>query len=248
MSRGPLFLGGLGHALCRLAPARVAARSFAFDVKEALYPGFEGRPPAQDLEQFLDAVEQQVDIYRLSHKARLVVATGFGSLVALALRARGRFTEVPFLFQGAVPWRTARAAAGRAEVGEALRASLRRPEVQARHVARHFQSPLAPDAARAFFSGFATCEALPQLFGWVTPGWLADLEGRLAARPRALEGVTVWLGGADTLVPTSELDAAERAVGARWPRRVFEDWGHFPYLDDPLGWVEAVHGRLAARP
>jgi len=245
VSRGPLFLGGLGHALCRLAPARTAARSFGFDVKEVLYPGFEGRAPSASIDEFLDSVEQQVDIYRLSHKRRLVYATGFGTLIALALRARGRFVDLPCVFQGAVPWRTVRSVAGRPEVGAGLRANLKRPSYQARYVARHFQRTLEAGEARAFFSGFATCEINEALFGWLTPGWLADLEGRLAARTGALQGIVVWLGGRDTLVQPSELEATEAALGVRWPRVVVEDWGHFPYLDDPLGWIEAVHRSLA---
>lgn len=245
MSRGPLFLGGLGHALCRLAPARAAARSFGFDVKEVLYPGFEGRAPSAGIDDFLDAVEQQVDIYRLSHKRRLVYATGFGSLVALALRARGRFVDLPFVFQGAVPWRTVRAVGGRALVGAGLRANLRQPAYQARYVARHFQRPLEASELRAFFSGFATCDINEALFEWLTPGWLADLEGRLTARPASLDSIAVWLGGRDTLVDHDELAVTEAALGIRWPRTVVEDWGHFPYLDDPLGWIEAVHREIA---
>ncbi|MEZ6016763.1 MAG: hypothetical protein R3F49_16715 [Planctomycetota bacterium] len=240
MSRGPLFLGGLGHALCRLSPARAAAREFGFDVKEVLYPGFEGRAPTPDMEAFLDSVELQVDIYRLSHKRRLMYATGFGALIALALRARGRFVELPLVFQGAVPWRTARALAGRRDTAAALRAHLRQPDYQRRYTERHFQRTLEESEARAFFSGFSTCDLHETLFEWITPGWLADLEGRLAARPRALTGVTVWLGGRDTLVDPGELDAAEAALGTRWPRVTLEDWGHFPYLDDPLGWIEAI--------
>jgi len=245
VSRGPLFLGGLGHALCRLAPARTAARSFGFDVKEVLYPGFEGRAPSAGIDEFLDAVEQQVEIYRLSHKRRLVYATGFGSLVALALRARGRFVELPFVFQGAVPWHTVRAVGGRPQVGAGLRANLRRPDYQERYVARHFQRALEAGEVRAFFSGFATCDICEALFAWLTPGWLADLEGRLTARRAALEGIAVWLGGRDALVHPSELEMTEAALGVHWPRVVVEDWGHFPYLDDPLGWVEAVRREIA---
>jgi hypothetical protein len=244
VSRGPLFLGGLGHALCRLAPARTAARSFGFDVKEVLYPGFEGRPASASIDEFLEAVEQQVDIYRLSHKRKLIHATGFGSLVALALRARGRFTDLPLLFQGAVPWQTVRAVGGQPLVGARLCANLRRPDYQARYVARHFQRPPGAGEVRAFFSGFATCDIAEALFEWLTPGWLADLEGRLTARPEALEGIRVWLGGRDTLVHPSELDVTEAALGVRWPRVVVDDWGHFPYLDDPMGWVEAVHREI----
>jgi len=239
-----LFLGGLGHALCRLAPARMAARIFGFDVKEVLYPGFEGRPPTADMEQFIDSVDAQVEIYRLSHKPRLIAATGFGTLILLALRARGRFEGIPCVFLGAVPWQTARAIGGRRDLSAALRARLRDPDAQARYIARHFMRPLAPDAARGFFSGFATCDIQEDLFEWLSPGWIADLEGRLAARPGALEGIQVWLGAHDTLIANSQLDAAESDLGAKWPRVEFEDWGHYPYLDDPLRWIEALDEQL----
>ena len=81
MSRGPLVLGDLGHSLFRLSRARATSRAVGFDVKEVLYPGFEGRPEAESFDAFMESVEMQVDVYRLSHSRPLVYATGFGALV-----------------------------------------------------------------------------------------------------------------------------------------------------------------------
>ena len=46
MSRGPLVLGDMRHSLSRLNRARATCRGLGFDLKEVLYPGFEGRPLA----------------------------------------------------------------------------------------------------------------------------------------------------------------------------------------------------------
>lgn len=240
MSRGPLVLGDLGHCLFRLSRARATARAVGFDIKEVLYPGFEGRPPAADLDGFLGAVERQVDVYRLSHARPLVVATGFGALVLLALRARARVPDLPAVIQGAVPWETVRERGGQRAVGAGLRERLRDPAARERFVLRHLHSPLDAGERAAFFAGYGSCDALPDLWEWLDGGWLAGLEGALAARPPAIDGVRVWLCGEDELVAEEEHDAAVRALGARWPTERAEGWGHFPYLDAPGPWVGAL--------
>ncbi|MEC7233424.1 MAG: hypothetical protein VXW31_10815, partial [Planctomycetota bacterium] len=75
---------------------------------------------------------------------------------------------------------------------------------------------------------------------WLDAGWLASLEGALAARPPAVDDVRVWICGEDDLVAEDEHDAAVRALGAEWPVERAETWGHFPYLDDPGPWVGAL--------
>ena len=79
-----------------------------------------------------------------------------------------------------------------------------------------FHSPLDADEQRAF-SGYASCEAIPALWDWLDAGWLASLEGALAARPPAVDDVRVWICGEDDLVAEDEHDAAVRALGAEWP-------------------------------
>jgi hypothetical protein len=57
-----LYLGGNGHCAARLAPARAALAGLnpgqgpLFDLVDVPYPGFEGRPRAPDLGQFLAAI------------------------------------------------------------------------------------------------------------------------------------------------------------------------------------------------
>lgn len=241
MSRGPLFLGGLGHSLARLSRARATARTEGFDVKEVLYPGFEGRPPAVSLDAFFEAVEMQVDIYRLSHKHPRLYATGFGALVLLGLRARGRVKDLPAIIQGSVPWQWAlNGTRGGAEAGERARVSLTEPATQEAFVQAHIHSPMDAAERLAFFNGFVTCTAFPDLYRWFNAGWLANLEGALASRPPAIDGIQVWLCGEDELIDEEEHRAAERALGASWPLDRAESWGHFPYLDAPGPWIAAI--------
>lgn len=241
MSRGPLFLGDMGHALCRLGRARATARTVGFDVKEVLYPGFEGRPPATDRDAFLENVEAQLDVYRMSHPRPLVVTSGFGSLVMLELRARARVRALPTVILGAVPWETVAARGeGSIATGEAERARHADPAFQAAFVRDHLHSPYDADELRAFFAGFATCDAWGQVHTWFDAGWQESLEARLAVRPSAIDDVRVWLCGEDEVIAPEEHDAAVRALGAAWPTETAERWGHFPYLDAPGPWVGAL--------
>lgn len=241
MSRGPLILGDLGHCLFRLSRARATSRAVGFDMKEVLYPGFEGRPPALDLDDFMAQVELQVDVYRLSHKRPLVVASGVGALVLLGLRARAKVPDLPSVILGAVPWESVRARGqGDAPAGDAERERFGDPSFQETFVQDHVLSPLDAGERRSFFSGYATCTAYPQLFDWLHAGWLASLEGTLAARPPAIDDIRVWLCGDDGLVPEEEHDGAVRALGASWPTERAESWGHFPYMDAPGPFVGAL--------
>lgn len=241
MSRGPLVLGDMGHSLFRLSRARATSRAVGFDVKEVLYPGFEGRPVPTSFDDFMEQVEMQVDIYRLSHKKPMVYATGFGSLVLLALRARANVPDLPSIIQGAVPWETVRArGGGDASAGIREQARFADAEEQVRFVVDHFHSPLDESERRSFFAGIATCAAYPHLYEWIGAGWLASLEGTLASRPPAIDDIRVWLCGQDDLVGAEEHDAAVRALGAEWPTELAEGWGHFPYLDAPGPWIGAL--------
>ncbi len=241
MSRGPLVLGDMGHALCRLSRARATCRPLGFDIKEVLYPGFEGRPRASSLDGFFEAVELQVDIYRMSHSRPLVYATGFGALVLLGLRARGNVKDLPAVIQGAIPWIWARGhTQGGAAAGEAARLSLSDPSGREAFVNRHLRSPMDQAEREAFFAGYASCKAFPDVYEWFDSGWLASLEGTLAGRPPAIDDIRVWACGEDEYVDEAEQDAAERALGAEWPSERIESWGHFPYLDAPGPWTSAL--------
>lgn len=242
MSRGPLVLGDLGHSLFRLSRARATSRAVGFDVKEVLYPGFEGRPPAADREDFFAQLEVQFDVYRLSHARPLVLATGFGALVLLGLRARGLAPDIPAVIQGAVPWSSAAARRGDGvhADAEAERERFRDPAFRAAFTRDHLHSPYDASELDAFFGGFATCDAYADLHRWFDAEWLARTEGALAQRPAAIDGIRVWLCGEDGVTPPEEHDAAVRALGAEWPTELAERWGHYPYLDAPGPWIGAL--------
>ena len=103
------------------------------------------------------------------------------------------------------------------------------------------------EAARArFFEGYARCAAFGDLFAWFTPGELRALERRLAGRADALARITVWLGGRDRVVGRREVEWTEAALKVRWPRVEFPGWGHYPMIDDPEEWADALRDALAA--
>jgi hypothetical protein len=248
--RTVVFFGGNGHAAARLAGARAVLDRLAtadagapFELVEAPYPAFEGRPRARDLPEFLATVSDAVRLHVEGQPDVWVYATGIGSLLALAIRLRGGLGEAPLVLQGPVLWglehrwmpRLARAGAARA-IGWLLA----QRAFQRRFARRHFVVPPSPDVREAFFDGYARCPASADLFRWCGPQWLRELESAAAPRPAALERVEVWWGGPDRVVGPAELRWTEEALGVRWPERTFPEWGHYPMLDDPEGWVRAL--------
>src|SRR5262249_32274822 len=111
---------------------------------------------------------------------------------------------------------------------------------QAWFVRRHFERPLAAAERAAFFDGYARCAALEDLFAWLGPQFLRRLEAAFAADRAALEDVVVWWGERDRLVGLDELRATEAPRGVRWPLQRFPTWGHYPMLDAPEVWADAV--------
>lgn len=246
-----IFLGGNGHAAARLDAARGALAELAgsrarppFEILDVPYPGFEGRPRAGSLDAFLAAVAEPIRASDEGAGAPLVYATGIGGLLALCLRARGELAGVPLLLQAPVLWGLARRLMprmmrmGLAQV--ALRRAFASPLFQARFARKHFGEPLAPAMRARFFEGYARCGALPDFFAWLTPELLRRLESDFEARPEALRQITVWWGERDTIVPVRELAWTEAALGVTWPVRLFPAWGHYPMIDDPMGWVRAL--------
>ncbi len=243
MTRRVLFFGGNGHAAARLAGARPPAARLGIVLDDAPYPGFDGRPRAASLDAFLDAVERWLPA------AALVYATGVGGLLALCLRARGRLRGTPLLLQAPVLWglerrvmpRLMRIAPARAVAGFAFA----RPAFQAWFVRRHFERPLSHAERRAFFDGYAACAALGDLFAWLGPPLLRRLEATLG--PAAAGDVCVWWGGCDRVVSVDELRSTERALGVAWPVRRFPGWGHYPMIDAPEAWADALAAHLDGR-
>jgi len=238
-----LFLGGNGHSPARLQPARDAltAAGGAFELLEVACPGFDGRDPAPSIDALLKEILAQIEA-----ASAPVYATGIGGLLALAVRARA--DTPPLLLQAPVLWGLERRFMPRLLRLPPLRAAAVRlfslGAFQRRFWRTHVGLPWTHAAREGFFEGYARCAAFTDLFRWIGPDWLRQLEASLSARPGALRDVAVWWGGRDTVVSTDELRITEDVLQARWPLRVFPHWGHYPMLTDPQGWVEAIAREL----
>jgi pimeloyl-ACP methyl ester carboxylesterase len=127
-----------------------------------------------------------------------------------------------------------------------LAAAFRLGVVRRRFVARHFLKEHPREFIDAFFAGYHDAGAFASWFDWLRPGLLRRLEGEIARSPAALEGVEAWWGGRDHVVTVEELRHTERALGVSVPLRVFPQWGHYPMIDDPEGWVAEVERVVAA--
>jgi hypothetical protein len=249
-----LFFGGNGHSSARLQPARAALERMAaagaitpFDLVEVPYPGFEGRPRASDAPALLAALADATAF--ASHRRGVVAhATGIGALFAVTLRAQGALAGIPLVLQGPVLWGLERrwmprlARAGLAPVIPLL---FRARAFQRHFIRRHFAVPPPPDVQSAFFDGYARGTATADLFRWCTPAWLRAVEKAARERPGSLDRVQVWWGGRDAVVAAAELRWTEAALDVRWPERTFPHWGHYPMIEDPEGWVQAVAATLA---
>src|SRR5262245_21889464 len=173
-ARRVVFLGGNGHCSARLDPARPALAATGVDLVEIAYPGFEGRPRANHLEVFLDAVSAQAGA--ATKDGGLVYGTGIGGPIALGLRARGELLDAPLLLQAPVLWGLERRLMPRLMRLRPARAAARllfaAPVFQRRFVRRHFRRRPSAEVRAAFFEGYARCDAFPDLFAWFTPGLL----------------------------------------------------------------------------
>lgn len=241
------FLGGNGHCAARLAAAR---KSLPAEVVllDTSYPGFEGRPRVESFERFLDAVGAHL---REAAPDR-IYAMGIGGLLALCLRARGDLLEIPVLLQAPILWGLERRLMPRVMRLGVARFALTRlfaaAPFQRRFVSKYFTRPPALETVRAFFDGYGQCAAAPDLFAWLDSALLRSLERDLGARPEALDGIEIWWGGRDRVVTLQELAWTREALalGERWPVRTFPEWGHYPMIDDPAGWVEELARVVAA--
>ncbi len=255
MDRRLLYLGGNGHCAGRLAPARDALARLVeqgavapFDLVDIPYPGFEDRPRAPHLDAFLADVSRTIAAVAPGGHT-VLYGTGIGGLIALCLRARGEWLDVPLLLQAPVLWGLEHRLMPRLlRLGPArllLRRLFAAGWFQRRFVRRQFERPVAPAVRAAFFDGYARCPAAVDFFAWLTPALLRQLERQFAGRPDALRAVGVWWGGRDRVVSLRELAWTERALGVRWPVRTFPPWGHYPMIDEPEEWVRAVSDVLA---
>ena len=243
-----VFLGSNGHCterlnLARSALARMvgAGKCAPLEIREVEYPGFEGRAPAANLEEFLAEAARQTA--QLSTPSTVHYATGAGGLILLALRARdgapGRIIlQAPVLWgleaRRFPLWMRVPAA------GWMVRAAMRLPPVRWWFSRKYFTGKVPGDVKRAFFRGYARCRGFARLFSWLEPSFLRDLEARFREKPSRLEGVEVWWGGRDRVLTTAELVPTEAALGVRWPLREFPEWGHYPMIEQPEEWIAKV--------
>jgi pimeloyl-ACP methyl ester carboxylesterase len=249
LTRAVFHFGGNGHCAWRLDAARraLAERPGAPVLIDVPYPGFERRPSASSRGAFLEALAEFCE----EVGADAAYASGIGALVALGLRARGDLAGVPLILQGPVLWGLERRAFPRLmrlmpPARQLLPTLFRRRAFQARFARKQFCRPLDGPGRDAFFAGYRDCEAFGAFFEWFTPDWLRALERSFAARPEALGCVTVWRCGLDRVVGAEDVEATERALGVRWPAVVFPEWGHYPMIDEPEGWADALCDALAA--
>ena len=237
-----LHVGGNGHSAARLSPAwaALAQQGQPIELVDLALPGFEGRPPPGDLDGLLTALEDEAR----AAGGDLLYASGIGALLALALRARGRLLEVPLLLQGPVLAGLKRRRFPRlmrwAPVRALVVALFRVPLFQAFFARRYFLTDLAPATRAAFFEGYARCAVFGRLFAWIGPAWIDELLADLRAEPSHLDGVGVWWGDLDQVVGVDELRATEAELGRTLPLRRFPTWGHYPALDAPDAWVQAL--------
>jgi pimeloyl-ACP methyl ester carboxylesterase len=249
MSVDVLHFGGNGHAAMRLEAARasLARRAGAPRLVDVPYPGFEGRSRAASIDEFFDVVE--AFLRDREQPATAAVASGIGALIALALRARGTLSH-PLILQAPVLWGLGHRTFPKLMRWRAARwlfsRSFHLAPVRKRLARGLFLRPVSAAFRDRFFDGYVRCAAFADLFCWFTPEWLRRLERQLAERPGALDRITVWVGGRDPVVGRKELEWTEQAIHVQWPVVVFPDWGHYPMIDVPQEWADALCDAVAA--
>jgi pimeloyl-ACP methyl ester carboxylesterase len=250
-----VFFGGNGHATARLEGARAAVEKLAaageiarFDILEVPYPGFEGRPRADDASTFLRALAG-VTASVCERPDAVVHATGIGALFAVTLRARQELGRAPMVLQGPVLWGLEHRwmpRAARRGLAPVIPRLFQMAAFQRHFLRKHFAVPPPGPVAAAFFEGYARCAATTDLFRWCGPDWLRAVEAAVHERRVDLGRVQVWWGGRDRVVGPAELRWTEAALGVRWNEHVFAGWGHYPMIEDPEGWARAVAATVPA--
>lgn len=208
------------------------------------YPGFEGRPLAPNRAAFFADVGTSVTKQNHASRIDLIYATGIGGLIVLELLADGKLPAVPIVFQGPVLWglehrlmpRTMRLAPIRAAAIRLFRTQAFR----SRFCRKYFVQPVSQDFATRFFRGYEECAAFGQFFEWFTPARLESLARKLSSNADVLNRIAIWRGDKDRVVGRDEIRWTEQALKCRFPLRTFPHWGHYPMIDGPQDWVDAL--------
>jgi pimeloyl-ACP methyl ester carboxylesterase len=240
-----LHFGGNGHCFARVQAASDALEHRGVRLVDVPYPGFEGRSRASSLSQFLDDL---ANFYAVCEpRPRLCYASGIGGLIAFSLRALGRL-ETPMILQAPVLWGLRRRWFPRLMRYSPVRRTLQHlfslRAFQHHFVARYFLKSPDTELMRHFFEGYARCSAFAQLFEWLSPSWLTELEARFKEHPERLRDISVWWGDQDHVIGVKELRETERVLGVQWPLVWFPRWGHYPMIEAPEEWANALVNEL----
>jgi len=242
------FFGGNGHCRARLIPARITIERLSqanevksFEIVEAPYPGFEGRPKAAGFDAFLDAIVP-------SSRVDLIYGSGIGGLLALVLAVFNKLPHVPILLQAPVLWGLEKRWMPKLMrlMPHGMFDRITRTRLFQKRFARtRFLRPLDDATLRDFFDGFQQCRAGGDFFDWLTPALLRQLENGLRSDDRCLERLQFWWGDLDRVVTIQELQWTEAALKRSFPVRRFPEWGHYPMIDDPENWIRNLNHVLA---
>jgi hypothetical protein len=117
--------------------------------------------------------------------------------------------------------------------------------IQARFARKHFLQPQEPAFLEAFFQGYRDCSSFGDFFDWMGPDLLRNLEAKFKGHPDRLEMIQAWIGGLDHVVGLEEIRLTEKALDVSWPVVEFPTWGHYPMIDVPEEWADALGRALA---
>jgi pimeloyl-ACP methyl ester carboxylesterase len=250
IARTVLHLGGNGHASIRLQRARQALADLepSLALVDVPYPGFERRAARESFPAFLDDLVGFIAGLPVAPLA--VSASGIGALIALGLRAKGELAGVRLIFQGPVLWgleqrQFPRLMRAIPPARMALKWAFGLAMIQARFTRKHFVQPQDPAFLDAFFQGYRDCSSFGDFFDWMAPSLLRSLESEFQAHPERLANIEVWVGGLDHVVGLDEVRLTEQSLGVSWPVVEFPTWGHYPMIDVPEEWADALARALA---
>jgi hypothetical protein len=117
--------------------------------------------------------------------------------------------------------------------------------IQRRFARKHFVRPPDPAFLDGFFRGYRDCSSFGDFFDWMGPTLLRSLETEFQGRPERLDQIKVWVGGLDHVVGLDEVRLTEGTLGVSWPLTEFPTWGHYPMIDVPEEWADALARALA---
>jgi pimeloyl-ACP methyl ester carboxylesterase len=95
-----------------------------------------------------------------------------------------------------------------------------------------FTDPVDDTYLAQFFDEYRTCRAFPRMFDVITAEWFDAL------RPVTLPSV-IWWGARDRVLAVGQADAFRRVL-PRATVEVVADWDHFPMIERPKEYADAL--------